>query len=97
MRLDGRLRRLSYSLKQAVVVSQTDSSSIGIGSSVTLSDGKKEVTYRIVGDLEAKPTEGKISLLSPTGRAIAGRKVGENVIITTPSGQINYIIRNIST
>lgn len=95
--IDGRLRRMSYSIKQAVVVDSVGKDAISIGSTVTLSDGKNETTYQVVGDLEADPVAGKISLLSPIGRAIGGRKVGDEVTISTPSGEISYKIIKISS
>lgn len=95
--LDGQLRRLSYCLKQAVVVDSVSKYAIGIGTTVVLSDGKNEATYQIAGDLEADPVAGKISLLSPIGRAIAGRKVGDEVTISTPSGKISCKIIKVSS
>ena len=94
--LDGRLRRLSYYLKLAVIIDNTDKNTTDIGSSVVLSDGKKEMRFQIVGDLEAAPEQSKISLLSPIGRAIAGKKVGESTTVLTPSGSITYKIISIS-
>lgn len=46
----------------------------------------------VVGDLEANPSERKISLLSPIGRALENRKIGEIVEIKTPNGNTFYKI-----
>jgi transcription elongation GreA/GreB family factor len=56
--------------------------SIGEGSSVTLikDDGNK-VTFEIVGTYEADPLKGKISLESPMGMALVGKKKGETVTV----------------
>lgn len=93
--IDHRLYRLKISLKQAIILDKPQNSGAAIGNSVILSDGKKEYTYTIVGDLEANPMDGKISLLSPLGKAIEGRKINEEIEFDTPSGKIKYTIKNI--
>lgn len=98
--IDGRLRRFSDYLKRADIV-DTDGTrlqvdTVYIGSTITLSDGKKERIYQIVGDLEANPGEGRLSLLSPIGRAIMGKKLDTEVEIETPAGKYKYKITKIS-
>lgn len=87
--IDRNLRYLAYQLKNAVVAENMDKSVSGIGSRVELSNG---VTYLLVGDLEASPNENRVSLLSPVGRALEGKKAGENVEIKTPKGKFSYKI-----
>ncbi len=94
--IDANLRRYVLSLKEAVIIETPSADSVSVGSKVVLENGKKEVIYHIVGDLESDPGSGKISLLSPIGKAIAGRKKGETVIITIPSGEIRYTITKIA-
>src|SRR6185369_3952984 len=67
--IDGRLFRLKMDMKYAVIAETSSEDGVSIGSTVTVSDGEKELLYTIVGDFEANPGEGKISLLSPLGRA----------------------------
>lgn len=81
--VDHKLRRFKDTIRKARVVTASNSDHIGIGSVVTLSNGEK---YEIVGDLEANPREGKISLLSPLGRALEGKSAGDKIIIRIPSG-----------
>jgi transcription elongation factor GreA len=50
------------------------------------------VTYTVVGPVEANPLEGKISNESPIGVALFGKKVDDEVTITTPKGDITYKI-----
>lgn len=90
--IDGRLFRLKMDMKYAVIVETTTGDGVSIGSTVTLTDGEKERIYTIVGDFEANPSEGKISLLSPLGRAVDGKKVEEEVVLETPRGKIIYKI-----
>lgn len=95
--IDRQLRRLSYSLKQAQIVETSQSNSVDIGSNVTITDGKDEIAYSVVGDTEANPGEGKISLLSPLGRALEKKKEGDKIKIKTPSGEKTYLIVSIKT
>lgn len=90
--IDRDIRIMTSDLKQANIISDVHSNVISIGSKVILSGGKKEQTYNIVGDLEADPKNQKISLLSPLGKALGGKKKGDNVVFQTPSGEITYII-----
>lgn len=94
--IDYMLRKLSYELKNATVVENNNKDSVDIGSAVTLKSQNGEVTYDLVGDLEAKPSERKISLLSPIGLALKNKHVGSEVEIITPGGKINYRIVKIS-
>lgn len=94
--IDHNLRKLSYQIKNASVIVNTGKKYVSVGSSVTLQKDGKEVTYYITGDLEAKPSENKISLLSPVGRALENKLIGSNVEITTPRGKISYKLIKIS-
>lgn len=94
--IDSRLRRLTLIIKNSTVITNLQTDTVEIGNTVTLLAREKELTYQIVGDIEADPIRGKISLLSPIGRAIAGRRVGDKVTITVPAGDIIYKIIKIS-
>ncbi|MEO5640293.1 MAG: GreA/GreB family elongation factor, partial [Sphingomicrobium sp.] len=66
------------------------------GATVTLLDeDKKQVRYQLVGQVEANATNGRISYNSPLGRALIGRLVGEEVEVTTPSGEKYYEIQKL--
>jgi len=93
--IDSQLMRFSYNLKTAKIVEERAADSIGIGSTVTLHNKEKEMTYQFVGDLEADPSSGKLSLLSPIGRAVEGKKVGDVVEVSTPSGVVSYTIKKV--
>jgi transcription elongation factor GreA len=90
--IDGRLFRLKMDMKYAVIVERSAGNGVSIGNTVTLTDGENERIYTIVGDFEANPSEGKISLLSPLGKAVDGKKLGEEAILETPRGKITYKI-----
>lgn len=60
-----------------------------------LDEDDKPVRYQIVGEVEADAKAGRISYSSPLGRALIGRKVGEEVEVVTPSGEKYYEIEKI--
>lgn len=85
MMIEHRIRELEHKLRHAVVIGKSSNENVQLGSKVSIEiDGETE-TYTIVGAVEAKPAMGKISNESPIGSALIGRKVGEEVEITTPA------------
>jgi transcription elongation factor GreA len=55
-----------------------------------------EVTYKLVSEAEADLKSKKISVNSPIGQGLLGKKVGDTAAIETPRGAINFKIINIS-
>ena len=55
----------------------------------------KKIVYQIVGHTEADARRGRISYNSPLGRALIGRRIGEEVEVTTPSGDRYYTIESV--
>ena len=90
--IDHRLFRLSVLMKYGKIIEKSGTDTIQLGSTVTLSDGKKEVTYQIVGSEEANPREGRISNISPLGRALIGKSAGEKAVMNTSS----YVVKKIT-
>ena len=68
-----------------------------MGSTVTIkkAQDKAEKTITMVGEFEANPTMNKISVGSPLGQALVGKKKGDTVIVKAPAGEIAYEILNI--
>jgi transcription elongation factor GreA len=95
--VEGKILTIENQLREAVVVSEHDSTKVSLGSHVTVVDSEGvEESYTIVGSPEARPTEGKISNESPVGRALWGKKVGEKVKVAVPSGTLEYTVKAIS-
>lgn len=66
---------------------------VKFGATVTLIDeGDKSVTYQIVGLTEADAKKGRISYESPLARALIGKRPGDEVEVTVPSGDRFYLI-----
>jgi transcription elongation factor GreA len=89
---DGRIKQLESDLKRAVVVERTSEDISSMGSTVTVTriDTDKQATFTLVGGREANATEKKISIESPVGRELLGRRVGEQVSVVVPSGVVQY-------
>ena len=69
---------------------------IVFGATVTLlDDDDKKIRYQIVGQTEADAKVGRISYNSPLGRALIGRKVGDEIEVTVPSGDRFYLVDKI--
>jgi transcription elongation factor GreA len=60
-----------------------------------LDEDDKKIVYQIVGQTEADARKKRISYSSPLGRALIGRRVGEEVEVTTPSGERYYTIEKV--
>lgn len=93
---ENRRRQLEAALKRAVVADRSeldvDVASIGSGVTVTHLERNIQVTYQLVGPREANPAEKKISVESPVGRVLLGRRVGEEVEVEAPQGTMRYRI-----
>ena len=94
--IDRRLRELDRILDGAQIIETkpTEDGSIRFGARVKLLDKKtkREKQYSIVGEKEIDPLQGRISLKSPIGMALVGKKQGETVQVQAPRGTITYEI-----
>ncbi len=91
--LETRISEIEDILQNANIIENTKKSAVAVGVTVTLQSSKgKTVSYAIVGSVEADPLEGKISDESPIGQALLNKKVGEEVTIKTPGGEVSYKI-----
>jgi transcription elongation factor GreA len=86
---ERRIREIEDRIRRAVVIDPTKATSVQVGTTVTINIDGEDETYTIVGAIEAKPAQGKISNESPIGKALLGRKVGDVVDIRTPASVIN--------
>lgn len=96
-RLDFRLAELKSILENVEIIKappKREQDIVHLGATVTLQDDNQINEFMIVGSLEANPSEGKISAESPVGKALLGRKKGDDVIITSPI-KVIYKIKKI--
>jgi len=83
-RIESRIKEIEGILKNYELIRENTSKRVNIGKTVTIKIGDKpNVTYTIVGSLEANPLKGKISNESPIGRGIIGSKKGQTVTVKT--------------
>lgn len=94
--LETRIAEIEDILQHASIIQSSGTSEIGLGSTVELKSDDKTVTYTVVGPVEANPLEGKISNESPIGQALMGKKIGDEVVISTPKGETTYHVVAIS-
>jgi len=89
---DGRIAELEELVKNAKVVAPKINGQVDFGNSVSVKVGEREAAFQIVGEWEADPAKKKISHTSPLGRALMGKKVGEQVEVAAPAGKILYTV-----
>lgn len=88
--IEDRIARLEELLKNAQIVSGNHSDNVVVGSTVVVEKDGKKFTYTIVGSEESDVTTNKISMKSPFGQAILGKKKGENFSFKAPAGELTY-------
>jgi transcription elongation factor GreA len=89
---EARITEIENILKNAEIIKERKGGKICLGSTVTLKNGR-DVQYKIVGAVEADPLDGKISDESPLGQQLMGKKVGDQVAIKTPKGEVKYAVK----
>lgn len=96
-RNDGRIDEIEHILANVEVIKSSGKKQVGLGSKVTLKGAKgKELVLQVVGTIEADPIAQKISDESPIGKALLGKKEGEEVEIVLPAGANTYKIHAIA-
>ncbi|MCB0348578.1 MAG: transcription elongation factor GreA [Bdellovibrionales bacterium] len=97
--IEARIAEINHQLSGAQVVdtAKLTGDRVVFGAHVELIDlnTDKSVTYQIVGISEADVAAGKISIVSPLARALIGKKVGEEVVVNTPSGDKEYEVKKL--
>lgn len=95
-RMNNRMIMIEEKLKYAIPIRQgSDDGQIRIGSTVTVEANGKELTFEIVGSQETNPTRGRISFVSPLGKLLIGKKIGESVVLRTGDREVVYAIRRV--
>ena len=95
--MEAKINEMESAIANAQVIDVNEIPETGrviFGSTITLfdSDNKKEITFKIVGNLESDPEKGMISIDTPIARGLVGKFIDDEVSIQTPSGQLNYEI-----
>ncbi len=88
---EAKIKDLEHKVGRAQVIdiSELSGDKVMFGATVTIMDEETEieVTYQLVGEVEADAANGKISLTSPIARALIGKQTGDSVEVKTPAGE----------
>lgn len=93
--IDSRVRFLRKRLENMNVVDSlpSDPETIYFGAWVSLEDENGDIKhFRIVGPDEIDPNRGYISMDSPVAKLLMKKKVGDDIVVQTPKGEIEYYI-----
>ena len=96
--IEAQVIELEDQIARAVIIDPTTLSGDKVVFGATthlLDEDDKKIVYQIVGQTEADARRGRISYNSPLGRALIGRRIGEEVEVTTPSGDRYYTIESV--
>jgi transcription elongation factor GreA len=96
--LEDRIAKLDALLKSASIVESHHTEVVNVGSEVKVQkEGTKETTtYTIVGSEESDMLKKKLSITSPLGTALRGKKKGETFAFQTPKGKVTYKVVDIA-
>jgi len=95
--VEGRIMTLEAILRNAKIIQREGATDrVELGATVTIVESNSEPetpeTYMIVGSAEVDPAKGRISNESPLGKALLGHRVGDEIIVQTPSGSLRFRI-----
>lgn len=91
--VEGKIQELEEMVKHAKIIEEIETDGqVTVGSKVLVSFNGSSETYEIVGAAESDPIFGKISVESPLGREILGKRKGDSVKVTAPDKNLEYKI-----
>ncbi len=98
--IEAKIQEIEHALANAQVIDVKDIPETGrvvFGSTINLYDltNDKSITYKIVGNLESDPEVGLISIQTPIAQGLLGKNEGDEVSISTPSGEIDLEIEKV--
>ena len=95
--IDRRIQELEDMLAMSRLIEpDNDNNIVNIGDTVVIEDEDGELeTYTIVGVAEVDPAAGLISNESPMGKALLKHRVGENVVVVAPAGELRFRIHSV--
>ena len=95
---EGRILTLENLVNRAVIIDESHGKreSVDVGATVTVKNqAGQTIKYTITGSAEADPQSGKVSNVSPMGKSLLGKKVGEVTEVSAPSGKVKLEILSI--
>ena len=99
-KIEARIVEIEAMLKHVEIIEDVkgNAKTVMVGVKVKVLDEEygDECEYRVVGSTEADPQNGKISDESPVGKALLGKKIGDEVIVEAPGGEFKLKVIGIS-
>jgi transcription elongation factor GreA len=85
-------------LSAEIVEAATGDGVVGMDSTVTYADAAtgKAQTFQLVSANDAQPSEGRLSIDSPVGKALRGLRVGETATVETPRGTREFTVQSVA-
>ena len=94
--LDGRIYELEEMIGRAQIIEEHHGGIAEPGSTIEVEDRDGAVeTWHLVGAVESDPASGRISVESPVGRALLGKRKGDKVSVNVPSGTMEFKVRKV--
>tara|TARA_X000000950_G_scaffold82089_2_gene103272 strand:+ start:556 stop:1032 length:477 start_codon:yes stop_codon:yes gene_type:complete len=98
--IEAKIQEIEHALANAQVIDVKEIPETGrvvFGATIYLYDlnNDKSITYKIVGNLESDPEAGLISIHTPIAQGLMGKNVGDEVSISTPSGEVDLEIEKV--
>jgi transcription elongation factor GreA len=93
--IDRQLRTLTYNLQYGQVTATKHTGKIDFGNKITLNDGKKDMIFTLVNGFESDPKLQRLSVMSPIGKSILGKKTGDKVTVKAPVGDMEFTVKKI--
>jgi len=94
--MDGQIAELEDVLRLSKITIPLTNDKVDFGHAITVKIGTKQSMFTLVGEWESNPAQKKISITSPLGKAMMGKKVGDKVEVDAPAGKIVYTILSIN-
>ncbi|MEZ4498037.1 MAG: transcription elongation factor GreA [Thermomicrobiales bacterium] len=96
MMLERRIGELETFVRNAEVVeTDTRSGVVSLGSTVIVDYEGLDETFTVVGAAEAKPALNRVSIESPIGKALIGKRVGDTATVVTPRGSSKLVVKDV--
>ena len=93
--IDRQLRRLTHHIQYGQITETKHTGKIDFGSRVTLDNNGKETIFTLVNGFESDPKLKKLSVMSPIGSTIMGKKVGDQVVVKAPAGEMVFKVKKV--
>ncbi|MDD5189717.1 MAG: GreA/GreB family elongation factor [Dehalococcoidales bacterium] len=97
--IEGKIMEIEETLARAVITEEKQEKSqlVCVGDAIVLqvADSQQELRYILCNPKEVAPAKGKISVISPVGKAALGKKQGDTITVAVPAGKMQYVILRI--